>query len=274
MQEDLRNAMMAIRGIKIPEFPKEVTELDAEIKSRFASAQKIVAIIERNTTISGEVIRLANLPVMKAATPVKTIREAVSVMGLSNLYNLVVIAAFKRMFSGTGLHRDISDHSVDVAFCMAILSESVAEVTRDEAYLVGLFHNAGSLMLASKDEDAYSKLFRSGLSNPVKVLEQEEAVFNTNHAMVGLLVGKKWQLPTYMLNVILLHHSSKVSRISDDKVRTFVAMLKVANALVAEISLGAYIGEEMQHFLQDGVEELMLDSADLTELRNHLLTEG
>lgn len=246
--------------------------MDAEIQSPFSNVQKITKIIERNTTISGEVIRLANMPIMKAKSPVHTIREAVNTMGLTNIYNLVVVAAFKRMFGSKGLHRDISDHSVDVAFCMAFLTEEVQGVTRDEAYMVGLFHNVGSLMLASKDEAVYEKMFRSGMSNPITILQKEEAVFQTNHTMVGVLVAKKWQLPTYLLNTIMLHHTPAVAKITDEKVRTFVAMLKVSNAIVSEISLGAYCGEENEQFLKDGQQELMLDSHFLSDLRRHLMT--
>lgn len=273
-QDKLRNALEAIRGVKIPEFPQEVIELDAEIQSRFANVQNITKIIERNTTISGEVIRLANMPIMKTKTSVNSIREAVNTMGLTNIYNLVVVAAFKRMFGSKGLLRDISDNSVDVAFCMAFLTEQVQGVCRDEAYMVGLFHNVGSLMLATKDEVQYEKLFRLGMSNPVSLLEKEEKIFNTAHTMVGLLVAKKWQLPTYLLNVIMHHHMPVVSKIADDKVRTYVAMLKVANAIVAEISLGSYIGEETKNFLLDGQRELMIDDTFISDLRQQLLSGG
>lgn len=274
MQEQLRNALEAIRGIKIPEFPQEVIELDKEIQSRFANTQNITKIIERNTTISGEVIRLANMPIMKAKSPINNIRDAVNTMGLTNIYNLVVIAAFKRMFGSKGLHRDILDNSVDVAFCMAFQTEAVQGISRDEAYMVGLFHNVGCLMLASKDEAAYDKLFRAGMSNPVSVLQKEEQVFNANHTMVGLLVAKKWQLPTYILNTIMLHHTGSVGKVSDDQVRTLVAMLKVSNAIVAEISLGSYVGEETREYLADGVQELMLEEDFVNELRRQLLTDS
>ncbi|WP_130537024.1 HDOD domain-containing protein [Thiomicrorhabdus indica] len=273
-QDRLRDALEAIRGIKIPEFPQEVIELDAEIQSKFANAQNITKIIERNTTLSGEVVKLANMPVMKAKNPVNTIRDAVTTMGFKNIYNLVVIAAFKRMFGSRGLHRDISDNSVDVAFCMAFLTEEVHGIPRDEAYLVGLFHNVGCLMLASKDEEVYQKIFRSGMSNPIGILQKEQEAFNTNHTLVGLLVAKKWQLPTDLLNVIMLHHTPDVSKINDDKVRTYVAMLKIANAIVAEISLGSYIGDEMKAFLKDGKQELMLDTDFINDLRQQLLTGG
>lgn len=272
MQDKLKRAMQAIHGHKIPEIPQEVLALDKEIKSKFGSLATVAQIIEMNTTLSGEVMRIVNSPVIKLKEPVQSIRDAVNVMGLDNIYNLVVAAALKNLFGSSGLFKDIMDHSVDVAFCMADISEWVDGVTRDEAYMLGLFHNAGALMLASVNEEKYESLFRTSMSLPVSVLAKEEEVFGSHHCMMGVLIGQKWRLPMPMLNAIMLHHTAKCSRIQDEKVRSMVAMIKISNAIVAEISLGAYRGAEMAVFEKDGIEELMIPSEVISEIRSALMS--
>ena len=271
MQDKLRQAIKAIQGHKIPELPEEIIELDKEISSKFANMGNVASIIEKNTTLSGELMRLINSPAVKLKEPVGSIREAVTVMGLTNISNLLVAAAIKNIFGSKGLSKDIMDHSVDVAFCMSDLSESVDGITRDEAYMLGLFHNVGAMMLAAKDGKVYSDLFRESMTNPVSVIRKEEAVFGSNHAMIGVLIGQKWHLPVNMLNAIMLHHNEKCERIKNDKVRAMVAMMKIANAMVAEISLGAYRGEEMRAYEQDGIDELMIRPSELSEIRSALM---
>ncbi|MBO1927823.1 HDOD domain-containing protein [Thiomicrorhabdus sp. 6S2-11] len=272
MQNQLRAALEAIRGVKIPEFPQEVIELDNEINSKFANVHKIVSILEQNITLSGEVMRLVNSPIIKLKQPVDNIRDAVNAMGLEQLRNLVVAAAFKRLFNSGSLQRDILEHSVDVAFCMAYLTEFVHGVPRDQAYMMGLFHNAGSLLLAAKNQEAYEKLFSMSLVNPVRLLAKEREVMGADHCMVGVLVAKKWQLPMAIINGIMLHHSANLTRISNEEVRSMVAMLQLSNAVVAEISIGAYRGEEMKAFEEHAVQELMLDEEVVAELRANLIT--
>lgn len=271
MQDKLRQAIKAIQGHKIPELPEEIVELEKEISSKFANLGNVASIIEKNTTLSGELMRLINSPAMKLKDPIKSIRDAVNVMGLTNISNLLVAAAIKNILGGKGLAKDIMDHSVDVAFCMSDLSESVDGVTRDEAYMLGLFHNAGAMLLAAKDEKVYGPLFRDSMTNPVSVIFKEEAVFGSNHAMIGVLIGQKWHLPVNMLNAIMLHHNEKCERIKNDQVRAMVAMMKIANAMVAEISLGAYRGEEMRAYEKDGIDELMISSSELSEIRSALM---
>ncbi|MDX1351828.1 MAG: HDOD domain-containing protein [Thiomicrorhabdus sp.] len=272
MQDKLRQAIKAIHGQKIPELPEEIILLDQEISSKFANTANVAAIISKNTTLSGELLRLVNSPIVKLKEPVNSIRDAVEVMGLNNIANLLVAAAIKNIFGSKGLYKDIMDHSVDVAFCMADISESVEGISRDEAYLLGLFHNVGAMMLAAKDEETYAGLFRESMSKPVSFLSKEEQVFGSNHAMVGVLVGQKWRLPVNMLNAIMLHHNQKCERIKNDQVRAMVAMIKVANAIVSEVSLGAYRGEEMRAYEKDGIDELMLDSSELKYVRSALMS--
>lgn len=272
MQEKLQKAMLAIRGIKIPELPEEVLQLEQEIKSKFVNISTVAEIIEKNTTLSGELMRIVNSPVMKLREPCHSIRDAVNVLGLDNIYNLLVSSALKNMFGKKGLFKDIMDHSVDVAFCMADIAEWVEGVTRDEAYMLGLFHNSGALLLATKNERRYEPLFRNSISLPISIIAKEEKEYDTNHAMLGVLIGKKWHLPIDIINAIMLHHNANCSRIQNDKVRSMVAMIKIANAIVSEISLGAYRGDEMRRYEVDGIEELMIPTEVVTEIRTALMS--
>jgi HD-like signal output (HDOD) protein len=193
-------------------------------------------------------------------------------MGLDNLYNLVVSAALKNMFGTKGLVKDIMDNSVDVAFCMADISDWVDGVTREEAYMLGLFHNVGAMMLAAKGDEVYESIFRNSMSRPLSTIDKEEQFYGSNHAMIGVLIGKKWHLPVNMLSAIMLHHNAQCSQIKNDHVRAMVAMIKIANAMVSDISLGAYRGEEMREYEKDGVDELMIPFSVITEIRTALMS--
>ena len=271
MDQILREAMVAIKGVKLPELPEELMLIEHELASRFCSSQKIANIIEQNTTLSGEVLRLANSPVYKLRQPAETIGQAVLMLGLDNIKNLVFSASMKQLFNSSDLYKDIMSHSVDVAVCMADLSEWVADVTRDEAYMLGLFHNAGCLMLATKDPDNYQKIFQLSHSNPSEYMKRERERYRTTHNAIGVLLGKKWHLPIDVLSAIYLHHIESCSKIQNDRVRALVALTKIANSMVSEISLGAYRGEEMKNYEKDGRDELMIAEGVIKEIRIALM---
>ncbi|WP_024851890.1 HDOD domain-containing protein [Hydrogenovibrio kuenenii] len=269
MEQRLRKAIQAIKGIKIPDLPKAIIELDDELSKRFPSNQVITKIIESNTKLSGEVLRIANSPAMKLRSPVNSIRESVDALGYQNLKNLVVAAALKNLFDNPKI-QEIIEHSAEVAFCCAEISEDVANVTRDEAYLMGLFHNGGSLLLAMKDPDGYTKIFSDINTRPVSGVEEETQHYSTTHMDVGLLLAQKWKLPVDILNAILLHHTKNLSH-PNDRLRAMVSMLKIANVIVSEVSFGSYMSDEAHQYLEEAREDLMLSTDTINEIRKSLI---
>jgi HD-like signal output (HDOD) protein len=269
--ERLQAAVHAMRGIKLPQLPDDLMKLQQMLKSRLVNSYDVAAIIDKDTTLSGEVLTLINSPVTKIQVEVRSIREAVEILGLDNIRNLLISAVLKRLFGNDTLYQDIMEHSVDVAFCMADLSEWVQGVERDEAYMLGLFHNGGALMLATKDPQGYLKLFSQSHSLPLDVIAKEQAKYGTDHATVGVLLGKRWHLPLDMLSAILLHHVPECASIQNPKVRAYVALIKVANAIVSEISFGGYRGDQMKAYEKDGQKELMISDAIIREIRLALM---
>ncbi|BBP42558.1 HDOD domain-containing protein [Thiosulfativibrio zosterae] len=272
MQEKLRAALKAIQGVKIPDLPKEIMELDQALGSRFPNNQHITEIIESNTKLSGEVLRIVNSPAMKAKTPINSIRKAVDTLGSNNLKNLVLSACLQNL-SKTPPVVDIIEHSKDVAYCCAELSEVVHDVSRDEAYLAGLFHNGGCLMLATKDPNNYLKVFSKLNTNAQQGVEREQELYGSNHMFVGILLGQKWKLPVNLLNIIMKHHSP-LSSLQNDKLRSMVAMMTLANFIVNEVAYGAYITEQAQNEFNEAQAELMISSAQINLVRNALLSSG
>lgn len=269
MEQRLRDALKAIQGVKVPDLPKEILELDQALSSKFPNNQHITEIIESNTKLSGEVLRIANSPAMKAKSPITSIRKAVDSLGSNNLKNTVLSACLLNLSSKPPA-LDIIEHSKDVAFCCAELSDFLYGVTRDEAYLAGLFHNAGCLMLGTKDPENYGKVFTKLNTNAQSGLEKEQELYGSNHGFVGLLLGQKWKLPVDLLNVIMRHHSP-LSTIKDDKLRSMVAMITISNYIVNEMSYGAYITEDTKAGLDEAQEELMVSDDVLNQIRRTVL---
>jgi HD-like signal output (HDOD) protein len=271
-EQKLRRAFQAIQGVAIPDLPEEVIALNQEVSSRYPNTQNMVAIISKNALLAADVLRIANSPAMRPKQIIKTIPQAVAILGTVNLKNMVLASALKNAFGGNTTIREIMDNSADVAFCMAELANGVQGVSPDEAYLCGLFHNCGSFLLSCKDAKVYSDIFFQSLSLPTTAVDKEEGLFNTNHAVVGLLMAKKWQLSSEITQAIYDHHKLKCESIANEKVRLLVALIKVSNGIVSETSMGSYVGAEMREQYEDGVETLMLDDNELKSVRMALQT--
>lgn len=272
MQTSLKLALDSVRGVKIPELPEELIQLDKELKSPFASSQNVVRIIEKNTTMAGEVVRIAAAGCVKPGVEIHSIRDAVAAMGFQRLHKYVVQAAMQELFSSTLLQKEIMAHSVEVAKVMAYLTEWVAEVERDQCYMIGLIHNVGSMMYANKSPKNYKEIFEISLAEPHRALQLESESMGGEHTFVGALIAKKWQMPIEVINVIIHHHCSQLSILKDDLIRAQVAMLQLSELVVAEVQGLIYESPEVKERRQSCMNELMINDDVVVELKNYLMT--
>lgn len=102
---------------------------------------------------------------------------------------------------------------------------TVCNIFPDQAYLAGIFHDCGVLLLMQRFPTYCSEMRLSEQGRWVE-LQAEDAKFNADHCVVGYLVGRHWHLPEFICDGIRYHHH--IDDIGDHKARTMVAILSLA----------------------------------------------
>ena len=98
-----------------------------------------------------------------------------------------------------------------VASACSIYSELIGKPEFiDNAYMLGLFHNAGvPIMLQSFDD--YHDLLKKGFTDVWEdISELERNKYHTTHTTLGALLAQQWQLPKAMIKVIYYFHDTEV----------------------------------------------------------------
>lgn len=268
LKQQLITAHQAMSGFEIPMMPTEIIELQRIFhETEYPDMSEVVEILERNTVLSGELIKVANEPGFSHpnAEQILTIKNAVDAIGVGRLKNLVVSLGFKAQVTGS-VFDEIIDHTVDVGRVAAALSEWVDDVSADEAYMAGLFHNAGAIILAMR-YPVYEKYFMNSITNCYSCIPAEVKKFKVSHGVYGLLVSKKWELEAIYAQVLLMHHQRDLSKLKNDKVRALVALVQLAGCIVSEVSFDNYIGTEVKDMHASAQNELLLSSDVVDEIR-------
>lgn len=268
LKQQMVIANQQLAGFEIPSIPEELLALQSLFqKSEFPDTSEVAAIIGRNTILSGEVIKVANQAqfLQKGSDPVKSIKGAVDSLGVNRLKNLVFGLGFKAQVSDK-IFNELIDHSVDVANVAAELSRWVDGVQVDEVYMAGVFHNAGAIIMEMKFQD-YRSVFFNTLTNCYSGIKKEVAIYHATHGIYGLLVAKKWHLDSLYAQVMLVHHQKDLSLLKNQKVRTFVALIQLANAIVSEVSFDSYMGVEVKEMKEQAQSELLIEPEVIDEIR-------
>lgn len=275
LKEQLEVATKQLEGFEIPAMPAEVMQLQALFqRTEFPDTAEIADIIAHNTVLSGELIRLANQAQFKRkdADEITTIRAAIESLGLLRLRTVITGLAFKTLISDK-VFDEVLEHTMDVSNVSAELSRWVEGVVPEEAYMAGLFHNAGAIIMAMKFEH-YPQIFFNTLTNCYSGIQKEIKAYGAHHGVFGLLVAKKWQLASMYAQVMLMHHQMNFDIIKDPKSKTLVALIQLANAIVSESSFDQYNGDEVKTMRAKAQQELMIEDDVVDEIRVALMSNS
>ncbi len=138
-----------------PVMPQVVQELQSVVSRPNATADMLVAVIEKDPVVALRLISISNSPVYRGAKEIRTIRESIPRLGLKETMNVVMAIANKSLYETKNPHyRQLMDrlwgHSIAVAFGAKLIGQHLKLRDVDSLFLMGLIHaSAGDSTTAS-----------------------------------------------------------------------------------------------------------------------------
>jgi HD-like signal output (HDOD) protein/ActR/RegA family two-component response regulator len=201
-------------------------------------ARDLVAVLEKSPQAAARVLHLARAPMYAArGLHAATLLEAVQRLGMRTAINAArTVLAREAIALTDGPFVRTAEKMWENAVTTAALARLLAyrtKVTAPElAYVIGLFHNIGELLLLrfSCELDGAGKSVTS--SND---LAQEIIL---HHADLGYVLCKAWQLDNVTCAVAKRHHDPDVyeQSASDRSLRSLCSLIVLANHIAEEIN--------------------------------------
>ena len=195
---------------ELPALPGVVLELIANMREADVNLDRIAGLIATDQSLAARALRLANSPFYGMPRKVTSISEAIALVGVASIRTIVLAAALPghfRVAKEAGFDFDrFWRHSI----ATAIASKSFAHLhggKDDEAFIAGLLHDIGELVLAIGFPERYALVTSRLRTHEMDPREVEAAEFATDHTVVGGLLAQRWRLPTQIVSVISDHHT-------------------------------------------------------------------
>jgi len=190
---------------EMPSLSRVVTEFLALARRDVYSARDFEMVLSKDQALVARLLKLANSGIYGRSRSVRTIPEAVVLIGLEHLKKVVfaVNAAglIRHALHHYGYHPDQGFwlHGLAVAQAAGVVAEAsrACPLSGDEAYVAGLLHDVGKLVL-----DEF--LTRPG-GGPVTLEEEREAV-GLDHAELAEYILNQWNLPQAITGSVRWHH--------------------------------------------------------------------
>ena len=196
---------------RLPKLSPSMTQLLVQLSQRNCEVLDLAKILERDPVLSGQVLRLSNSAIFGRLRPVASVRHAVAMVGISAIRKFALAASIANLFSRTKMAahfsiRRFNVHSVATATLVELLSEEVAFEHADDAFLAGLLHDIGKLLIAVALSRQYDEILALLSVTGGTLIEAERSVIGIDHAELSGLAVSRWELSEAIQWAACYHH--------------------------------------------------------------------
>ena len=248
-----RNADQIVQDIGIPPCPAILTKLLRETRTDAPDFRRVGQLIGGDVALASAVLKVANSPFYGLRTKAASVQQALALLGLNSVTQLVTGLLLRQAFSGVagpGMERYWKT-SMALSLISAMLGRETARGDVGVACTYGLFRDCGMPVMLQKFP-IYADIFDgSALAAGELVQEIENERYPTNHARVGAQLARSWHLPESLCFAILHHHDLLYS--NELMAQAGAAALNlVAIGLVAEQLYCLAVGDTCQEWAPAG----------------------
>lgn len=250
----------------IPTLPAAAARLFQLLDDPKASATHFERLITPDPALTANLLRFANSAYFGRNRQVSSVRDAIVLVGLKSLADLVVSAGFARV-----LPPRLPGYDVDAptfwqhCVAVAVLSERLAlEVALDVPTLTftgGLLHDIGKLAVGSFVAEARDGVLERVWAGGECFVAVEREVLGIDHAEVGEALAARWRLPPAIGAVVRWHHAPSDGQEGGHGAR--VDLVHLADALAHTLGYGADVGELRREVDRHAIVRVGLDAARL-----------
>jgi HD-like signal output (HDOD) protein len=199
----------------LPSLPDLYLEIVQELQSPEASLQKVGAIISKDIGMTAQILHVVNSAFFGLRRHISHPAQAASLLGLVTVKALVLsVQLFSRFdtvaFPGFTCQALWNHCLATGALAKRLAAQQAAgPKTTDYAFMAGLLHDAGKLVLAANLSQKYSEALRIAGARAIPLWQAERETFGSTHAEVGAYLLGLWGLPDPIVEAVALHHTPR-----------------------------------------------------------------
>ena len=198
----------------LPKMSPMVANLLAQLSRRNCEIPELAETVERDPMLSGQILRLANSAIFGRLRPVSSVRHAIAMIGMGALRKFALGSSISNLFSGTRLAKHFSlrrfnVHSVATATLLELLSGELPFESGEDAFLAGLLHDIGKLLIAASFPQQYDDILALAAVNGATLIEAERDILGIDHAELSSLAISRWELSEAIQSAARDHHQPR-----------------------------------------------------------------
>lgn len=210
-------AIQITKSIKnIPTLPAIIIQIIKTTNDPTSSARDLNKIITNDQAISAKVLQLANSPFYGLSSRVTNLNRAITLLGFNTVRSLALSISMVDHFKGKSSNKYFNrgrfwEHSLGVAMLAKMLATKRHGINPEEAYLAGLLHDFGIIIMDQFFQNEFSEILRLVHEQSMPMLRAEKYVCGYDHAELAGLISTEWKYPEFLTVSLSNHHTPDYS---------------------------------------------------------------
>jgi putative nucleotidyltransferase with HDIG domain len=252
----------------LPTLPQVVMRILSIAESPRISALELSKAMDQS--LAAKVLKVANSVFYggRAARNINNLHHAIMMIGFESVKEIILTTSFFHTFQDAQDIRALQplwQHSLECALISKRLAWMFRYDSMDEAYLSGLTHDIGRLVIQQYFGDQYREIEEKKGAG-VEMLQAERETLNITHAEIGGKIAERWAFPINLVDAIT-HHHDRDWKINPDLGRILFNTDQFTSGLMNFTQM-------LEAFAQEGVAyPATWDSSDLASVEMILLEE-
>ena len=196
----------------LPSLPSIYLEIQERLNDPESNVEDVALIVEKDLGMSSKLLQLVNSAFFGYYSNIKSPAKAVHLLGLETVKSLVLALKVFSQYEGGDIPESFLEslwqHSFETAIFSKNIMKSVSGEKREEdnAFVSGLLHDIGKLILAANMPDKYSEAIKLARYQDIELRKAEFKVFKAAHPEIGGYLLGIWGLPGDIVEAITFHH--------------------------------------------------------------------
>ncbi len=197
----------------LPTLPQSLIDLIEACNDPERDIYSVGSLVARDALISARILQLANSAFAGARSAFSEIEQSVIFLGIDTVRNLAVSVSVHQAFSSRCKKSEINInqfwyHSLLTALLAKAVAEATGYASPAEAYLGGLLHDLGKLLLSSTYPEKYREI-QNKLEIQGQLHELERQYLGICHTEASALLVRQWNLQETIAEAIEQHHATQ-----------------------------------------------------------------
>jgi HD-like signal output (HDOD) protein/CheY-like chemotaxis protein len=211
--ETLQRLVARIKSLPSP--PLVYTQLMAELERDEPELEKIGQVISHDPSMSAKILQLVNSAYFGLPREISHPSEATMFLGVDLIRGLVLMAHVFTQFDNSKMAAFSIDRLMEHCWLTGVVARGIAGAEEldarscDHAFLAGLLHDIGKLILMANLPQLYQDVLKKVETGRRPLAEVEADVLGCNHAELGAYLMGLWGLPDPVVEAVAFHYQPK-----------------------------------------------------------------